>query len=402
VNARRLGTLFALGFASGLPYLLTHSTLSARLASQGIALETIGLLTLVSLPYSLKPLWAPLVDRFAPPFLGRRRGWMLPFQLATAAAIAWLGVTSANRVDGLALAAVAVAFFSASQDIVSDAYRTDLLAPAERPVGTSTYVLGYRVAMLIAGGFALVLADHLSWRRVYLVLAALMLAGVVATLLAPEPEAPAPPPSLRAAVVEPWLAFFRRWDRVGALRILAFVIAFRMGDLVLNDMVMPFLIAIGFGKSEIGVTYKIAGIAATIIGTLGGAALVLRIGLFRALGWFTLAQGISSLGYAALALAGRSHALLAVAVSIEQLCAGACIAALDMLLMALCDRRYSATQFALLVAASSLGGRILGAGSGFVARALGWPLFFTATALLALPVLLLLAALPSEVRAQPK
>lgn len=403
ISPRRLPLLFALGFASGLPYLLTQSTLSAWLASAGIPLPTIGLVTLVTLPYSLKPLWAPLLDRWAlpvarwAPSLGRRRGWMLLFQLLTAVALALMATTDVSRVrDRLALCAVAVALFSASQDIVSDAYRTDLLGPAERPAGTATYVLGYRIAMLVAGGLALVLADHWSWRRVYLVLAALMLGGVVATLVAPEPTATTPPPSLRSAVVEPLRDFFRRRR---ALAMLAFILAFRLGDLVANAMVAPFLLGLGFGKSEVGVVYKVAGISATIVGTVGGGVVVARMGLVRALGLFAALQSVASLGYAALALAGRSHALLPVAVALEQLCAGAGIAALDMLLMALCHRRHSATQFALLASASGLGGRLAGAGSGFAARALGWPLYFTATAACVLPVLLLLGAAADEVRA---
>ena len=397
ISPRRLPLLFALGFASGLPYLLTSSTLSAWLASVGIPLETIGLVTLVTLPYSLKPLWAPLVDRFSLPLLGRRRGWMLLFQLLTAAALVLMATSDVADVRArLAPFAVAVALFSASQDIVSDAYRTDLLAPAERPAGTATYVLGYRIAMLVAGGLALVLADHWPWRRVYGVMAALMLAGVVATLRAPEPPPTVPPPSLRSAVVQPLRDFFQRRR---ATAMLGFILAFRLGDLLANAMVAPFLLDAGFGKSEIGVVYKVAGISATIAGTVGGGLVVARAGLVRALGLFAVAQGVSSLGYAALALVGRSHALLVVAVALEQLCAGACIAALEMLLMSLCHRRHSATQFALLVAASGLGGRLAGAASGFAARALGWPMYFTATALCALPVLLLLGVVAGEVRA---
>lgn len=394
IFARRLPILFALGFASGLPYLLTHSTLSARLTAAGIPVEQIGLFTLVTLPYSLKPLWAPLLDRHALPFLGRRRGWMILFQLATAATLALLAIADAHDTFAIAVCAVAVAVASASADVVSDAYRTDLLAPAERPAGTASYVLGYRVALLVSGGFALVLADHLRWRTVYLSLAALMLAGAAVTLRAPEPPPTTPPPSLRAAVVEPLRDLLRRRR---ALLFLAFVAVYRLADLAANVMVTPFLLHTGFSNSEIGVVYKVAGIAATIAGTVGGGFVVARFGLVRELAAFAAAQGVSGLGYAALAVAGKSRAVFIAAVAVEQLSVGAALAALDMLLMAACNRRLSATQFALLVSVSSLAGRIAGAGSGFAARAVGWPVYFTIAASCAILPLGLLALVAGEI-----
>jgi PAT family beta-lactamase induction signal transducer AmpG len=237
----------------------------------------------------------------------------------------------------------------------------------------------------------------MPWPRVYLVFAVtLATVGIVATLSAPEPPGTTPPTSLRHAAIEPWRDFFRRPH---AVALIAFILVFRLGDMLVNVMVMPFLVGLGFGQSEIGVVYKVAGISATIAGTLGGSVIVARAGLLRSLSAFTVAQGVTSLGYAALALVGKRHAVLVVAVALEQLCAGACIAALEVLLMSLCNRRYSATQYALLVSASSLGGRLAGAGSGFVARALGWPLYFAAAALLAPAVMLLLRAVAPAVAA---
>lgn len=394
-RSRRVLLMLLFGFASGLPYQLTGTTLSARLSGAGVPLATIGLFALVGLPYSLKFAWAPLLDRYAPPLLGRRRGWVLLFQLALIAAIAALGAAepaaAPRQAAGLALA---VALLSASQDVVSDAYRTDLLHPAERAAGTATYILGYRAAMLLSGGLALVLADHLSFGAVYGLMALAMLAGVLATLRAPEPPRAEPPRSLRSAVLDPFADYFRRR---GALPLLLFVTLYRAGDLAANVMVTPFLLSLHFSRSEVGVVYKIAGTAATIVGALGGGAAVARFGLYRSLFAFALLQGVANLGYGALALAGRGRALLFVAVGADHLCTGLAIAALDAFLMALCNRRFSATQFALLASASGAAGRLFGAGAGYLAGAVGWPLFFVGTMGLAAPALLLLRHLRGAV-----
>ncbi|MSP59754.1 MAG: MFS transporter [Myxococcales bacterium] len=406
---KRVVLLFALGFSSGLPYLLTGATLGAWMASAEVDLGTIGLFSLVTLPYSLKVLWAPLVDRYRLPWLGRRRGWLLATQGALLCALAGLAAPD-PRAAPLAIAACAlvVALFSATQDIVADAYQTDVLREGERAAGSAVYVFGYRAAMLIAGALTLVLSEYLPWRTIYLLMASLMAIGVVATLAAPEPAAAsdsatdsAAPRSLQEAVVAPLADYFRR---PGALRILLFLTLYRVGDLVAATMVTPFLLDLGFRAGEIGAVNQGLGLAATIVGALGGGALATRLGLLRSLLLFGSLQALSNIGYAALAATGKSHLLLLLVVAVDNFATGLSIAAAVALLMALCNPRFSATQFALLTSASGALGRLLGAPSGFVARAVGWPLFFLLTVAVALPALALLLhlrrrkMLPASVR----
>jgi PAT family beta-lactamase induction signal transducer AmpG len=382
-----------LGFGSGLPYLLTGSTLGAWLASAGVPVETVGLFALVALPYSLKPLWAPAIDRFRLPILGRRRGWMLLMQLLLLAALVAMGAVGvAPSPRALAAVAVLVATLSATHDIACDAYRSDALTGDERASGGALFVLGYRTAMVLSGGAALVLADHLPWRAVYALLALGLVPAVVTTLRAPEPATVQPPRTLEEAVVAPLREFFAR---PGAIALLLFIALYRAGDLIANVLVAPFLLGAGFGKSEVGVVYKIVGTAGTIAGALGGAALVTRLGLRRALAVFAVTQAAGPLAWATLALrGGGGHAHLWLAVATESLGSGLAIAALEALLLASCDHRFSATQYALLAAASGLVGRLASASSGHVVAAVGWPGFFAATALLCLPTLALFRRLP--------
>jgi PAT family beta-lactamase induction signal transducer AmpG len=387
-RSRRLLVMLLLGFAAGVPYQLTGTTLSAWMTDAGVAVGTIGLFSLVTLPYSLRLAWTPLVDRFQLPLLGRRRGWLLVFQLGLLAAIAALGGLDPRAAPrAVALAALLVAFLSTSQDVVSDAYRTDLLDRSERAFGTAVYIFGYRMAMLLSGGFALLLADHLPWRAVYGLMALTLTVGIVTTWRAPEPPTVEPPRSLRAAVTLPLRDYFQRR---GAVALLFLVTLFRLSDLVANVMVMPFLLSLQFSKTEVGTVYKIMGTAATIVGTLGGGALAARIGLYRAMLAFALSQALANLGYTTLALCGHHRLILVVAVGVDNLCTGLSIAALDAFLMALCNKRFSATQYALLASASGLFGRLLGGVSGYLAHAVGWPLFFVCTTLLASPALALL------------
>jgi PAT family beta-lactamase induction signal transducer AmpG len=391
----RVLILFPLGFAAGLPYLLVGSTLSAWLANAGVSLTGIGLFSAVTLPYSLKLLWAPLVDRFRPPFGGRRRGWIVLFQLALGATLVALGATSPRAAPfAFAALAVGVTLCAASLDIVTDAYRTDLLAPDERAAGTAVYVFGYRSAMLVTGGLALVAADHLPFGRVYQLTAALLVVGIVTALVAPEPAAVAPPATLRAAVVEPLTDWFRR---PRALALLAFIACYRLSDLVAAAMSTPFLLGLGFSNTEVGLVNKNVGIAATIAGALGGGAIVARFGLRRPLLAFGVALPLSNLLWAALALAGKSRALLLVTVAGHDAIVGCGIAALEALILTLCNRRYGATQYALLSAAAGLVGRLAAAPSGAVAARLGWPAFFAATTAVGLAALALTA--PSALRA---
>lgn len=390
--SRRVAPLLVLGFASGLPLALTGGTLQAWATVDGVSLEEIGFLTLVGSAYTLKFLWAPLVDRYVPPLLGRRRGWMLVTQLLLAVAIMAMGLLSpSSALLPLALLAVLVAFFSATQDIAFDAYCTDVLRREERGAGAAIKVLGYRLAMVVSGGLALILADQwLGWGPMYIVMGGLMLACVLATLWAPEPEQPANAPrSLGLAVVEPFREFF---SRRGAYTVLALIVLYKLGDAFAGALSTTFLIrGAGFDPTEVGTVNKVLGLAATIVGALAGGSLMARWGLYRSLMAFGILQAFSNLGYWVIAVSPKSIWLMGVAVGIENLCGGLGTASFVALLMALCQHRFSATQFALLSALSAVG-RIYLAGplTPPLVHQLGWPGFFLVTVAIAVPGLLLL------------
>jgi PAT family beta-lactamase induction signal transducer AmpG len=398
---RNLAVIALLGFSSGLPLALTSGTLQAWMTVEGVDLSTIGILTLAGIPYTWKFLWAPAMDRYVPPFLGRRRGWLLVTQLALAAAIAAMA-TFSPRTDTLALGCLAlfVAFASASQDIAFDAYRTDITPAEERGLAAALLVAGYRIAMLVSGALALVLAagsgaiPSLGWRGTYLVMAALMAIGIVATFLGREPENVAPPPaSLRAAYAEPLREFF---SRPGAGSILVLLVLYKLGDAFAFSLSTAFLLrGAGFTLADVAVVNKGMALIATIVGALLGGALMVRLRLYRALMAFGILQGVATLSFMALALAGKSYPLMVVAVGLENFTSGMGTAAFVALLMALCDHRFTAAQYALLSALAAFGRVYVGPLAGYATdpRYLGlsWPVFFFVTFLLALPGLALLA-----------
>ena len=350
-RSRKILVLLLLGFSSGLPLALTGGTLQAWLTVKGVDLTTIGLFALVGQPYTYKFLWAPLMDRYSIPLLGRRRGWLVVTQLALLGAIAWMGTLSPNDSPWLlAGLALAVAFLSASQDIVFDAYRTDILGADERGAGAAVSVFGYRIAMLVSGGLALILADGwLGWTGTYWLMAALMLVGVVTVWVAEEPAAPPRAPhTLEQAVREPLVELFAR---DGAWLLLVLIVLYKLGDAFAGSLSTAFLLrGPGFSLTEVGLVNKWLGVGATILGALAGGALMARLRLYRALLLFGVLQAVTNLSYLLLALAGKSYALMIAAVAAENLCGGMGTAAFVALLMAMCDRRHSATQYALLSA----------------------------------------------------
>lgn len=402
-SSRRIAAVLLLGFASGLPLALTAGTLQAWLAVESIDIKTIGLFTLVGQPYTYKFLWAPLMDRYTPPLLGRRRGWLILTQLALLGAIAFMGTVSPRESPWL-LAAVAfgVAFLSSSQDIVFDAYRTDVLREAERGPGAAISVLGYRVAMLVSGGGALVLADQfLGWSAMYFLMAALMGIGIIATWFAPEPEdGPRAPKTLAGAISEPLKEFF---SRQGAWVLLALIVLYKLGDAFAGSLTTAFLIqGPGFTATEVGAINKALGLAATIVGALIGGAWMVRLGLYRALLGFGLLQAVTNLGFMFLALVGKDYALMVTAVGAENLCGGMGTAAFVALLMSLCDKRFSATQYALLSALSAVGRVYVGPASGFLVSAIGWAPFFFLTFVIALPGIGLLWLMREQLAPAPQ
>jgi PAT family beta-lactamase induction signal transducer AmpG len=391
---RKMAALALLGFASGLPYLLTRDTLQAWLTVEGVDLTTIGLLGLVGLPYTWKFVWAPLLDRYVPPFLGRRRGWLLVFQVALAAAIVGLALQDpSGGIGALAVLAVVVAFLSASQDVAADAYRTDVLGARETGAGASLFVMGYRVALLVTGSLALVMADRTGWPVVFAALGGLMLLGVAATLFAPEPEAGQRPPETFAdAVVGPFRDFFGRLGAGRALLVLLFILLYRLADALGQFMTVPFLLdeETGFTQTEVGAVRGGIGLVAVILGALAGGALVARISLNRAV-WVAGVLGVvSNLGYYALALVGRDLGVMTAAVVVENFCQGLLGAVFVAFLMSLCNPRFSATQYALLSSVFAVANFLLAAPTGAMAEAMGWPGFFLATVAAGVPGLLML------------
>lgn len=387
----RMLVAFAMGFASGLPLLLTITLLQAWLTEEEVDLGTIGLFALVQLPYTLKFLWAPVIDRYRLPFLGRRRGWLLVIQLILMAAIFALGSADPRLNPWMvALWALAVTFFSASQDILIDAYRREALADDELGLGASLAVNGYRVGMLVAGGGGLILADLIPFEQVFMVFALMLLVGVVTTLLAPEPpEAPGIPRTLKAAVVEPFVEYFMR-DH--AFWILAFILLYKLGETMAMSMTTPFYLELGYTKTEIGAVVKLFGFWATVIGGLVGGVLILRIGLYRALLWFGLLQAVATTGFAVLAWVGpgAGTALLAVVIAGENLSGGAGTSAYVGFMAAMTDRRFTATQYALLSSMMGVPRVLASAPTGYMAEWLGWFWFFLVCVAITAPGLLIL------------
>lgn len=388
----RVLPLLVLGFASGLPLALTSGTLQAWATVANASLTQIGFLTLVGSAYTLKFLWAPFIDRFAVPILGRRRGWMALSQLLLALSIFAMGLFNpAEQLGWIALVAVFVAFMSATQDIAFDAYSTDVLRANERAAGAAVKVLGYRLAMIFSSGLALIIADQwLGWNGMYMMMGLVMGLCSLATFLAPEPEVVVKPPTtLSQAVVAPLIEFFKR---PAAISILVLIVLYKLGDAFAGALSTTFLIrGAGFSVSEVGTINKIFGLAATIVGALIGGGLMDRLGLFRSLMLFGLLQAVSNLGYWYLAVSEPSLVWMGLVVALENLCGGMGTAAFVALLMALCNQQFSATQFALLSALSAVGRTYLaGPLTPPLVQSLGWATFFLLTVLLALPGLWLL------------
>ncbi|MFH1061147.1 MAG: AmpG family muropeptide MFS transporter [Pseudomonadota bacterium] len=384
---------FLMGFSSGLPLLLTLSLLQAWMQQEGVDLTLIGLVTLVGLPYTFKFLWSPIFDRYSLPFLGRRRGWLFLVQALLMLAIAGLGQCDpVGHPLLLGLTALLVSFLSASQDIVIDAYRREDLNDAELGLGSSLYVNGYRVGMLLASGGGLILADYMAFSRVYLVLAAGLGVGLVTTLATREPPvSERPPVSLKAAVVEPFLDFFRRVDTAWALGVLALILLYKLGDTMASAMTIPFYLDLGFSKTEIGAVVKLFGFWATVAGSLVGGVVMLKLGINRSLWVFGFLQAVSTAGFALLAAMGPSLPWLAAVIATENVTGGMGTAAYVAYMASLTNRSFTATQYALLSSLMGVPRVLLSAPTGFLAKDLGWAWFFIFCTVIAAPGLVLLS-----------
>ena len=390
-NRRMLICVFT-GLASGMPLYVLFQLVPAWLHDEGVSLAEIGLFALVGIPYTWKFLWAPLMDRWIPPFLGRRRGWMLIFQLALLVSIGALGMLQPSQATWvIAWLAAAVAFFSASQDIALDAYRREILPDVELGLGNSIHVQAYRISSLVPGSLSLILADILPWGSVFWITAAFMLVGVLMTLMISEPETELPAgTSLARAVIAPFSEYLGRRGWWGLLLVLGFMFLYKIGDNMATALATPFYLDMGFSKTQIGLVAKHAALWPAIIGGLLGGLIMVRLGINRSLWLFGVVQVVSILGFALLAGTGPLLWLLAVVISFEYLGVGMGTAAFTAFIARETSRTYAATQFALFTALAALPRTFANASTGMIVEVTGWQSFFLLCALLALPGMLLL------------
>jgi len=394
----RILTILVLGFSSGLPLALTGSTLQAWFTSAGVDLVTIGALTLLGVPYLCKFLWAPILDKVIPPVLGRRRGWVLLTQLGLCAAIFLMAHLNPKDSPSLiGMIALAIAFISASQDIATDAYRTDVLLPEERGLGAAAVTLGFRVAMLASGGLALVLADKIGWQLTYELMALLTGLCIIATLFGPsEPKWVEPPKTLISSIVDPFKDLYKK-DRI--FLILLFILVYKLGDAIALALMSNFLLGVlHFSLTDVGVAFKTFGLVATLAGAFIGGVLLVRVSLFQALLWFGALQAFSNGMFILLALAGHNYILMVSSIFIESFCSGMSTAAFVAFLMSLCNAKYSATQYACLSAVMAFGRVLGGPIAAYVVNHIGWVNLYWLAFLLSFPGLILLTFLRDNVR----
>ncbi len=391
LNQRMLICVFT-GFTSGLPLYVLIQLVPAWLRVEGVGLKEIGFFALVGFPYTWKFLWSPVMDRFVLPFLGRRRGWMLVTQLALLVSIGSMGfIEPALSIWTVAYLAAAVAFFSASQDIVLDAYRRELLPDIELGLGNAIHVQAYRLAGLVPGALALILADHLPWHTVFMVVAMFMGIGLALTLAIQEAIAePTPPRTMREAVVEPFREFIERRGLDSAMLVLAFLFFYKLGDNMATALQTPFFVDVGFTLTQIGSVAKFSSLVASIVGGLVGGIVMIKLSISRALWLFGLVQIMSILGFAALAEAGPNLWVLGVVVALEYLGVGLGTAALTAYIARSTNPAFAATQFALFTALAALPRTLANAVTGIIVEQVGWTSFFLLCTVLAVPGMLLL------------
>ncbi len=397
-NKRMLACVI-LGFSSGLPLYLLFQLLPAWLRSEGIDLKTIAVFALIQLPYTWKFIWAPLMDRYnliAP--LGRRRSWMLVTQIALFFTIIAYGFFEPTlNITSIAVISTLVAFFSASQDIVVDAFRREILSDEELGLGNSIHVNAYRVSGLVPGSLALILSDHLPWSSVFWIVALFMIPGILMTLFAAEPHRASAPKSLIASVVEPFTEFIQRAGLKHALLVLLFILLYKLGDSMATALATPFYIDMGFSKTDIGAIVKGSGLVMQIIGAFVGGFWMLKVGINRGLWVFGMIQLVTILGFAWLAHAGPfnnvgviERGMLAVVIGAEAFGVGVGTVAYVAYMARETNPAYTATQLALFTSLSAVPRSIFNALTGGMVEALGWEMFFYVCTLLAIPGMLLL------------
>ena len=396
---RRMAICVFTGFSSGLPLYVLLNLLPAWLRTEGISLKAIGAMALIQFPYTWKFLWAPLLDRYVVPALGRRRGWMLVTQAGLLGCIAWMGTLSPGQeLPAIVWVATALAFLSATQDIVLDAYRREILSETELGLGNAVHVNAYRVAGLVPGSLSLILADYLPWPAVFAITAAFMLPGAAMALAVSEPAmAGVRPKSLRQAVTEPFREFLQRAGLGHAVLVLGFIFLYKLGDSMATALATPFYLDMGFTKSDVGLIAKNAGLWPSIAGGLLGGLWMVRLGINRALWIFGIVQYVTIAGFLWLAAIGPfatvgadERTMLAVVIGAEAVGVGVGTAAFVAYIARATNPAYTATQFALFTSLAAVPRTFLNATTGWLVERLGWPSFFWLCMLLAIPGMLLL------------
>ncbi len=386
---KKMFFITVLGFSSGLPLALTGGTLQAWLTDSKIDITTVGIFSLVGFPYTIKFLWSPFLDNINLRIIGRRRGWAFIILTALIASEVFMAFLDPKASLGLlAFGAFLISFFSASQDIVVDALRTEILEKNEFGAGAGMYNMGYRVAMLISGAVALSMADHLPWREIYLSMALVQCLGLVAVYYSPEPTiAPRPILRFRQRVVEPFLDFF---GRQGAWEILVFIMIYKLGTMMGSALSTRFLMDLQFSKTEIGAVSKVVGLVATILGTLTGGALMTRLGMLKSLWIFGALQALGMLSFILLAVIGQNYLAMALVIGTENFMIGLGVAAIQGFIMSVCSLQFTGTQFALMSSMAAITRVIFTSQSGRIVENFGWINYFIFSAALGIPGLLLL------------
>jgi PAT family beta-lactamase induction signal transducer AmpG len=379
------------GFTSGLPLYILISLIPAWLRKEGIDLHTIGLFALTTFPYTFKFLWAPLADWYIPPFLGRRRGWMITMQVLLLISVAALGLFNPHQSIGtIALLNFLIAFFSATQDVSLDAYRREILSDNQLGLGNSIHVNAYRISGLIPGSLALILADIIPWEAVFQIVALFMTVGIGMSLFVTEPEIIGKPRTLREAVVEPFHEFIQRKGWKSAVYVVAFMFLYKVGDNMATALATPFYLDMGFTTTQIGLIAKNAALWPSIIGGMLGGLLMVKIGINRGLWLFGVVQIITIVGFVVLSQLGDNKVALAVVVTLEYLGVGLGTAAFVAFIARSTNPRYTATQLALFTALATLPRTFANASVGFIVEQIGWTQFFVLCTFLAIPGMLLL------------
>ena len=390
LKSKKMSVLLLMGFASGLPFPLTHSTIQAWMKTSGLSLEAVGnISTIIAYPYVLKFLWAPFLDRIMPSFLGLRRGWLMITQLMIVALLIAIGFFDpfVNYYEFILLALL-LSFAGASQDIAIDAYRAEILDQKERGFAMPTAILGYRIALIVGASLALTLVASLGWQMVYVCMAGFMFIGVLTTLWCNEPEIQrSGSRSLKDSFVLPLKDFLKR---PGAYEILAFVFLYKFGEILATSLTTPFMIELGFTLPEIGAVTKGVGLLATIIGAAIGGAIMIYMSLKSALWLFGIIQSLATISYLILAEVGKNIYVMGTCIAVENLCLGMATSAFTAFLISLCNTKFTATQYALLTSLMALVHTNAPALAGKMVTELGWVYFFIACIFLTIPGLLLL------------